>query len=540
MTNFADKECYQNLSDLYNNFKAQRFNLKQLFNEDANRSKKFSIDALDCHLDYSKNWITTNSLTALCEIADHNQLAEKINALFSGKQINISEKRAVMHTALRDLANNNVNLNGTNISDLIRNIQTKIQDLCLKLHNKQLLGFSGKPINTIVNIGIGGSDLGSKMVYHALKPYWHQDITCYFISNIDPSEISHVIKTIDPDQTLFIISSKSFNTTETITNATTIRNWLLQFCELKQLKNHFIAITNNIHKAIEFGIDPNYILPIWDWVGGRYSLWSAMGLVIALGTNYTVYTELLKGANKLDQHFKTKPWPENIPVILALIGIGYINFAGCQSHALLPYCQNLNHFTDYIQQLEMESNGKSVNICDEIINYNTAAIIWGATGTNGQHAFHQLLHQGTHIVPCDFIVPVSSNYTLDEQQQILVANAFAQAKTLLDGYHNENNNFTKLAGNRPSNTLLLPQLTPYYLGILIAIYEHKVFTQGVIWNINSFDQWGVEHGKVIANEILPYLTYNGNANIPDKYNTKLDASTYNLITKYNELTNNVS
>lgn len=544
---FTDENTKLQLEQLYNQFQNNQKTISSLFQSDTTRLQKYSIDIPDLnglYLDYSKNWIDQDILKLLFKIADDNLLDQKISDLFNGAKINLTENRSAMHTALRDLGNDNINLNGINISDLISSTQKKIKDLCFKLHNKQLLGFSNKPIDTIVNIGIGGSDLGPKMVYHALKPYWNKNIKCYFVSNIDPSEISSIISQVDPQKTLFIISSKSFTTQETLANANTVRNWFMQFCEFKDLKHHFIAITSSPDKAIKFGIDQYHILPMWDWVGGRYSLWSAIGLIIALGTSYDSYRQLLLGANKIDKHFQSNSWSENIPVIMALLSIGYINFAGSQSHALLPYSQNLDYFTDYIQQLDMESNGKSVNNFDEIINYRTGPIIWGAPGTNGQHAFHQLLHQGTHIVPCDFIVPVNSDYEPADLQKILVANAFAQAKTLADGYISKYNNFTTCFGNKPSSTLLVPKLDPYYLGMLIALYEHKVFTQGAIWNINSFDQWGVEHGKTLANEIIEHLAYNKNTCISDTLSNQnsiqLDASTYNLINKYKELSNNVS
>jgi len=373
------------------------------------------------------------------------------------------------------------------------------------------------------------------MVLTALEPYKHKNINCYFVSNIDPADINSVLNKADPETTLFIVASKSFTTTETLNNAKTARKWLLKHCEFSELRNHFIAITSKSDKAIEFGIDQDNILPMWDWVGGRYSLWSAIGLIISLGTSYDVYKQLLDGAYSLDNHFKSKPWQQNMPVILALLGIGYVNYANCQSHALLPYCQNLEFFTNYIQQLDMESNGKSVDTNNNFINYKTGPIIWGAPGTNGQHAFHQLLHQGSHITPCDFIVPVDNKFDYDpnNQQQSLVANAYAQAKTLMDGYGFKDNNtaeYKQLQGNKPSTTLLLPELNPFYLGALISLYEHKVFCQGVIWGINSFDQWGVERGKVIANdinEILNKLEYNENQN-----DSPLDSSTLSLIKYY--------
>lgn len=529
----TDPKTNHELDNFYRLFTTNKNTLKNLFNHNPSRADILSICDLDCYFDYSKNWIDEKSLDLLCAIADQHNLTNKIDDLFSGKNINTTENRAALHTALRNFESDNIIIKNNNISKAINAIQDKIKLLSDNIQERKLLGFSGKPIDTIVNIGIGGSDLGPKMAYYALRPYWNKKIGCHFVSNIDPANINHVLGSISPETSLFIVSSKSFTTPETLANANTAKNWLLQHSSFEQLKNHFIAITSSIDKALDFGIEKNNILPMWDWVGGRYSLWSAIGIIIALGTSYDTYNSLLAGGNALDKHFKSKAWKENIPVIMALLGIGYINYAHTQSHALLPYCQDLDYFTDYIQQLDMESNGKSVNLNDEIINYKTGPIIWGAPGTNGQHAFHQLLHQGTHVVPCDFIVPVTSNYQPETQQQSLVSNAFAQAKTLMDGYTDTASNYNTLLGNKPSNMLLLPKLTPYYLGILIAMYEHKVFTQGVIWNINSFDQWGVERGKIVANEIFSYLDYNGENRLP------LDTSTMNLINKYRELADNV-
>lgn len=528
--NFIDDEISRNLIIFYNKFKNSD-SLKQLFINSPCRATKFCIDNLGFYIDYSKNYIDDFSLSLLLKIADEKKVAEKIDAMFNGAKINTTENRAVLHTALRDLDNPRYvyeNNDVVNATDAIRQTQNKILHLCRQLSSNNLLGFSGKPIDTIVNIGIGGSDLGPKMAYFALRPYWNNKIRCHFVSNIDPYEINMVLEQSNPETTMFVLSSKSFTTYETLSNAQTARKWLLKFCSFDQLKYHFIAVTSAVDKAIKFGIDADHILPIWDFVGGRFSLWSAIGISIALGTSYETYSELLKGANRLDNHFKSESWSNNIPVILALLGIGYINFANATSQALLPYSQALEYFPSYIQQLDMESNGKSVDLMDNYIDYKTGPIIWGAPGTNGQHAFHQLLHQGTHLVPCDFIVPINSHYEPIEQQQALVANALAQAKTLLHGTNNSSDaviaNHKKILGNKPSTTILFDKLTPYNLGILIAIYEHKVFTQGIIWGINSFDQWGVESGKVSAIEILEYLKLQNHEG-----NSKFDASTSHLI-----------
>lgn len=523
-TNFVDFETSQQLIEFYNKFKNSN-NLKQLFNDSGDRASRFSLDDLGFYIDYSKNWVDDFSLEQLFKIADKNNLAGKIDSMFCGENINITENRAVLHTALRDLNNFGVVSVSNEISESINHAQHKIKYICEQSVSNKLVGFSGKVINTVVNIGIGGSDLGPKMVYFALKPYWNKNVQCHFVSNIDPHEINSVLEQSDPETTLFIISSKTFTTLETLANADTARKWLLKYCNFHELKFHFIAVTSAVNKAIDFGLDANNILPMWDWVGGRFSLWSAIGISIALGTSYTAYSELLKGANTLDKHFKTQPWNRNIPVILALLGIGYINFVGATSHALLPYCQSLEYFPSYVQQLDMESNGKSVDVLDNYLNYNTGPIIWGATGTNGQHAFHQLLHQGTHLVPCDFILPINSHYQPQDQQYALVANALAQARTLLDGTDDSVvAKHKKLLGNKPSTTIVFDKLSPYNLGILIAIYEHKVFTQGAIWGINSFDQWGVERGKVIAKEISEYLKSQNHLD-----NKILDSSTKRLI-----------
>lgn len=535
---FTTQENHEKLQQFYNNFLNHKYTINNLFEKNSDRAQNYSIDDLSCYLDYSKNWLDDDTKNILFSIADQNKLSDKIDDLFNGKNINTTENRAALHTALRDVNKNHPE----NISDLIQSTQNKIKSICNDLTNKKLLGFSKKPIDTIVNIGIGGSDLGPKMVYNALEPYRNKDINCYFVSNIDPASINSVLNKIDPETSLFIVCSKSFSTAETLANAKTARKWLLKFCQFEDLKYHFIAVSSAIDKVIAFGISPDNILPMWDWVGGRYSLWSAIGLSIALGTSYDNYLSLLKGANDLDKHFKSKSWSENMPVMLALLGIGYINFANSQSHALLPYCENLEYFPNYIQQLDMESNGKSVNIHNNLVNYNTGPIIWGAPGSNGQHAFHQLLHQGTHIIPADFIVPINTHYEPHNQHHALIANAFAQSKTLMDGYKDPNNRIYKyLKGNKPSNMFLMPELSPYYLGVLIALYEHKVFTQGAIWGINSFDQWGVERGKVVADEIIPYLDYNNSTDtlIDISSRSDMDCSTKKLINKFKELTNNV-
>lgn len=523
---FTNKETNNKLENIYNKFKTNHYHLNNIFESSPDRAQKFSINTNNIFLDYSKNWLTDESLNLLFNLADECRLSEKIEAMYNGCKINLTENREVLHTALRNLERTDFVVNDINISDLINQTHKKINDICNQIQQQKLLGFSHKPINTIVNIGIGGSDLGPKMVYHALQPYWNNNITCHFVSNIDPCDITNTLSQCNPETTLFIVASKSFTTSETLTNAKTARKWLLEHCQFEDLDKHFIAISSNVKKAVEFGMNDNNIFPMWDWVGGRYSLWSAIGLPIALGTSYQTFKELLNGANYIDNHFKSNSWFENIPVILALISIGYINYANCQSHAILPYSDSLEYFVNYIQQLDMESNGKSIDSDNNNIYYNTGPIIWGGVGTNGQHAFHQLLHQGSHLIPCDFIVPLSSQVTKNEQHKILVANAFAQAQTLMQGNINTKHNYKNLVGNKPSNTLLFDKLSPYTLGSLIAIYEHKVFSQGAIWNINSFDQWGVEQGKIIADAIAPYLDYNCNSS------SNFDPSTNLLISKY--------
>ncbi|MBP9722080.1 MAG: glucose-6-phosphate isomerase [Gammaproteobacteria bacterium] len=540
LNTFAKKDINTKLINFYKNFLTNDYTIQNLFDSHSDRSQIFSISDLNCHLDFSKNWVDQISLDQLCRLADHCKLDEYINKLFnpsvSASKINSTEDKNVWHTALRAIESNN--LDNSEIHQPIQHIQQKISNLVNSIHSSKLLGFSSKPIKTIVNIGIGGSDLGPRMVYQALKAYHNKNITCYFVANIDPAEISYILEKCSPETTLFIISSKSFTTPETLANAKTAYEWLTENSAGKNIQNQYIAITNQPDKAIAFGVHPDQIFPIWDWVGGRYSLWSAIGLIIALGTSYKTYRELLAGAFALDQHFRKNEWKKNIPVVLGLLGIGYINYANCQSHAILPYSSDLTYFPSYVQQLDMESNGKSINRDNNYINYKTAPVIWGAAGTNGQHTFYQLLHQGQHIVPCDFIVPITSSYHPASQQQELVANALAQSKTLMEGYQpGDLPVYRHLLGNKPSNTLLFSKLSPYNLGILIAMYEHKIFTQGVIWNINSFDQWGVERGKTIADVILPYLSYNSNYKNHDKLssNLDLDKSTLNLINKYQEL-----
>lgn len=499
-----------------------RVHMRDLFSNDSKRFERFSLRHDGFLLDFSKNRITQETLSLLLQLAETADVKLRSFEMFSGDKINISEKRAVLHTALRHVNHAPVFVDHHNIMEDIESVWKKMQKISEEIRQKKYLGFSNKPIDTIVNLGIGGSDLGPKMVTYALEHLAQEDLHCHFISNVDATAISRTLKKCNPETTLFIMSSKSFSTIETLTNADTAKTWLQKFASGKSITKHFMAITAKSEKAIAWGILPENILPLWDWVGGRYSLWSAIGFPLVVMYGMSVFQELLAGAHAMDEHFKTAELAENLPVMLALMGVWNHNFLHMPSNALLPYSDALKYFSDHLQQVDMESNGKCVDILGrEVLDYQTGPIIWGATGTNGQHSFYQLLHQGTAKVWCDFILPIKPIDDIGEHHALLTANCFAQSQALMQGkslaeaYEEllsqglEHDAAAFLAehkmssGNKPSNTILFPQLTPYYLGGLIALYEHKIFTQGVIWQVNSFDQWGVELGKQLANRLLP-------------------------------------
>lgn len=488
---------------------------------DDNRASDYTISAADLYFDYAKNLIDEDALACLFEMCDICDLPNKIAAMFAGEKLNITENRKVLHTALRaPIDQINPSALTKQELDSIASVTAKIKNFADLINSQKLLGATNKPIKNIINLGIGGSDLGPKMVLDALSYYKNPKLTVKFVGNIDPQALDLALKDLNPENTLFIVASKTFTTQETLSNALLAKNWILDNLKINEskLSSHFIAVTASPQKAIEFGIDQENIFEFWDWVGGRFSLWSAIGLPIAIGIGYDNFAKLLAGANKMDDHFLSeKNYKHNIPVILALIGIWNNNFLGHNTQAVIPYLENLKYFPEYLQQLEMESNGKAVSIHSSPVAYPTAPILWGQTGTNSQHAFFQLLHQGTHIVPVDFIMVAktkaeSSIAKLSHQK--LLANCLAQGQALMQGYYPEDfeNNpqaiFKVHPGNKPSNNIVIKDLTPEAMGSLIALYEHKTFVQGVIWDLNSFDQPGVEYGKKLANQISDKLSKN--------------------------------
>jgi glucose-6-phosphate isomerase len=501
----------------------QATHLRELFAEDPGRFQKFNLQFEDILVDYSKNIINEETLNLLLQLAHEAELKDAIYAMFKGEKINQTEHRAVLHVALRNRSNEPIEADGQNVMPEVNRVLEQMKTFSEKLRSGQWKGFSGKPIRSIVNIGIGGSDLGPVMVTEALRPYW-SGITPYFVSNVDATHIAETLKKVDPETTVFIIASKTFTTQETMTNAQTARTWFLEKTGQKgDVAKHFVAVSTNQKAVTEFGIAPENMFIFWDWVGGRYSLWSAIGLSIVCTIGYENFTQMLEGAHVMDNHFRDTPFEKNIPVILALIGIWYNNFFGSASEAILPYDQYLHRFAAYFQQGNMESNGKSVDRDGRPVLYQTGPIIWGEPGTNGQHAFYQLIHQGTKLIPCDFLAPAISQNPIGDHHDKLLSNFFAQTEALMMG-KTEAEVKTELAkagmteseievhvpfrvfeGNKPSNSILFNKLTPRTLGSLIAMYEHKIFVQGVIWNIFSFDQWGVELGKVLAKRILPEL-----------------------------------
>ena len=500
----------------------QSVQMKSLFAADAKRFDRLSISFGELLLDYSKNIVTDETLSLLQSLATECDLAAAIEAMFGGQAINETENRAVLHTALRDFSSPNLFLDGHDILPDIRSVQQQMQNFCAKVHDGSWTGYTGKRIRNIVNIGIGGSDLGPVMVTEALKPYWIDGIHAFFVSNVDGSHIAETLKQVNPEETLFLIASKTFTTQETMANAHTAREWFLRSAiDPQWVAKHFVALSTNEKEVTKFGIAPENMFGFWDWVGGRYSLWSAIGLSIALTIGYDRFEALLQGAHATDQHFREARHDRNIPVILALLGIWYNNFIGATTEAILPYDQYLHRFAAYFQQGNMESNGKQVDRNGNPVTYATGPIVWGEPGTNGQHAFYQLIHQGMHLIPCDFIAPARSHNPIGDHHAILMSNFLAQSEALMNGKSEdevaaelagmdeaERNKllpFKVFEGNRPSNTILLKQMTPYNLGALIAIYEHKIFVQGILWNIFSFDQWGVELGKKLASKILSEL-----------------------------------
>lgn len=497
----------------------QNDSIKEMFANDAKRAEKFHVKWNDFMVDYSKNSINQQTLNLLMELANEVNLKEAISQYFNGSIINQTENRAVLHTALRLPENNTIVVDGKNIIPQVFEVKNKIKAFSYQIISGAAKGYTGKPFTDIVNIGIGGSDLGPAMVVDALQFYKNQ-LQVHFVSNVDGDHVNEIIKKLNPETTLFVIVSKTFTTQETLSNSETIRNWFLKSAQQDDVAKHFVAVSTNIKKVTEFGIDSENIFPMWDWVGGRFSLWGAVGLTISLAFGYDNFDKLLNGANKMDEHFKSAAFENNIPVILALLSIWYNNFFGAESEALIPYSQYLQKLAPYLQQGMMESNGKSIGRDGKPVNYQTGTIIWGEPGTNSQHAFFQLIHQGTKLIPTDFIGYIKPLYGNEDHHNKLMSNFFAQTEALLNGKTAEQVKaefekhgisrekadhllpFKVFAGNKPTNTILINQLTPESLGSLIAMYEHKIFVQGVIWNIFSYDQWGVELGKQLANSIL--------------------------------------
>ncbi len=498
--------------------------MRDLFAADPARFQKFSLRFEDILFDYSKNRITEETMVHLLALAEEAGLAERIQAMFSGAKINNTEGRAVLHVALRNRSNRPILVDGRDVMPDVNRVLAKMETFSEAVRSGAWRGYTGLPITDIVNIGIGGSDLGPKMVVEALTPYTRRDLRAHFVSNVDGTDIAETLKKVQPETTLFLIASKTFTTQETMANAHTARAWFLGAAgEETAVASHFAALSTNTEGVVAFGIDPDNMFEFWDWVGGRYSLWSAIGLSIALAVGFDNFTALLTGAHKVDEYFRTTPFAQNIPVIMALLGVWYNNFFDSQSHAILPYDQYMQYFPAYFQQGDMESNGKSVTRGGAPVDYSTGPVIWGQPGTNGQHAFYQLIHQGTKLVPCDFLAPAQSHNPVGNHHTLLLSNFFAQPEALMKGktavevraeLGDSSLSSDQLealvaaktfAGNRPSNAFLFKRVTPETLGSLIALYEHKIFTQGVIWDINSFDQMGVELGKVLAKAILPEL-----------------------------------
>lgn len=542
--NFTQTQAYQYLANHLVDISDKH--IAQLFKNDENRFAKFSVLFNDIHLDYSKNRVDDTTMALLFQLAHECGLGDAIKAMFNGDIINQTENRAVLHTALRNRSNTPILVDGVNIMPEINTVLGKMKDFSNAIISGNWKGYTGKAITDVVNIGIGGSDLGPVMVTEALKAYKNH-LNLHFVSNVDATHIVETLKNLNPETTLFLVASKTFTTQETMSNALSARNWFLNAGATDaDVAKHFAALSTNAKAVAEFGIDTQNMFGFWDWVGGRYSLWSAIGMPIACAIGFENFEQLLEGAFEMDKHLAEKDFHENIPVILALLGIWYNNFFDAHSHALLPYDQYLHRFAAYFQQGDMESNGKTVDRNGNVVNYQTGAIIWGEPGTNGQHAFYQLIHQGSKLIPSDFLAPAISQNPLADHHDKLLSNFFAQTEALMKGKNEAEvvaelektgkskqeidflKSFKVFEGNKPTNSILYKKLTPRALGSLIAMYEHKIFVQGVIWNVFSFDQWGVELGKQLANQILPELT---NENKIETH----DSSTNGLINAYKNM-----
>ncbi|HEU4788302.1 MAG TPA: glucose-6-phosphate isomerase [Flavobacterium sp.] len=515
--NPTETSAWKKLQAHYN--ETQKASMTAMFQADSSRTEKFHLKWNDFLVDYSKNRINQETIDLLLELANETGLKNAISDYFGGAIINQTENRAVLHTALRAKESAVINVDGINVMPEVYAVKNKVKSFTNEITSGQRTGYTGKPFTDIVNIGIGGSDLGPVMAVEALQ-YYKNHLNVHFASNVDGDHVNEIIKKLNPETTLFVIVSKTFTTQETLTNSETIKAWFLKSASQEDVAKHFVAVSTNIQKVTEFGINPDNVFPMWDWVGGRFSLWSAVGLSISLAVGFDNFNDLLSGANEMDEHFKTADFDKNIPVTLALLSVWYNNFFGAESEALIPYTQYLQKLAPYLQQGTMESNGKSVGRNGKPVNYETGTIIWGEPGTNAQHAFFQLIHQGTKLIPSDFIGFVKPLYGNDDHHDKLMSNFFAQTEALMNGKSEEQVQaefdkqglsaekasvllpFKVFTGNKPTNTILIQKLTPKSLGSLIAMYEHKIFVQGIIWNIFSFDQWGVELGKQLANSIL--------------------------------------
>lgn len=540
---FTTTQAFKYLADHF--ITINESSIKDLFAKDPERFDKFSIYLGDILLDYSKNRINEETMALLIQLARECKLKDAIEAMFNGEKINETEKRAVLHTALRNRSGKPVLTDGKDVMPEIQGVLERMKDFSGRVISGEWKGFTGKEITDVVNIGIGGSDLGPVMVTEGLKAYKTR-LNMHFVSNVDATQIAETLKELDPETTLFLIASKTFTTQETMANANSAKEWFLKSgAQVADVAKHFAALSTNESGVSAFGIDTKNMFEFWDWVGGRYSLWSAIGLSICLAIGFEKFEELLTGAYEADEHFRNAEFEENIPVIMALLGIWYNNFFEAESSAILPYDQYLHRFAAYFQQGDMESNGKYIDRKGKRVDYETGPIIWGEPGTNGQHAFYQLIHQGTKLIPCDFIAPAISHNPLGNHHQMLLSNFFAQTEALMNGKSEDEvvaelekagkseaqikelTPFKVFEGNRPTNSFLIREITPKTLGALIALYEHKIFVQGIIWNIFSFDQWGVELGKQLANQILPELEGDGAVETHD-------SSTNGLINQYKD------
>ena len=536
----TNRPAWKSLKSHYE--KTRDIHLRQLFADDPNRGQHMATESLGIYLDYSKNRITDETIQLLVKLAEETGLRDRMDAMFRGDAINVTEQRAVLHVALRAAKGQSIVVDGQNVVPDVHAVLDKMDGFCQRVRSGEWKGHTGKRIRNVVNVGIGGSDLGPSMAYDALRHYSQRDLNFRFVSNVDGTDLQEAIRDLDPAETLFIIASKTFTTQETLTNARSARDWCLKSLSDKAaVAKHFVAVSTNAQEVAEFGIDTDNMFEFWEWVGGRYSYDSAIGLSLMLAIGPDHFRDMLSGMHAMDEHFRSTPFEKNLPVLLGLLGVWYNNFFDAQTVAILPYDQYLTKLSPYLQQLDMESNGKRVDLDGNVVDYQTGPIIWGAPGTNGQHAFYQLIHQGTKMIPCDFIGFCKSLNPVGDHHDLLMANFFAQTEALAmgktsaevkeDGVSEAQVTHRTFEGNHPTNTILFETLTPESFGKLIAMYEHKVFVQGAIWNINSFDQWGVELGKVLAKRITPELT--------SKEPTELthDSSTNELIKRFRGLKN---